>query len=100
MAKAPSTANWQTIDPATLPKEEQELYRLYKESYAEMKRLRGHFEMAMRGLSDAPKGKRLAFGYNFGKLSVALVDDDAKSTTAKSTTSLSDFLKSQGGRRV
>lgn len=56
--------------------------------------------LAQRELAPIPDGKRLVFGYNFGKLSVALVDDDAKPSTAKGTTSLSDFLKSQGGRRV
>jgi phage baseplate assembly protein W len=102
MAKSPSTANWQTIDPETLPAPVAKQYLRYKETYKEMKMDRDTFEQAMRDIAPAPTGKRLVFGYNFGKLSVALVDDDAKPTSAKGTTSLSAFLATQAtlGKRT
>lgn len=94
--------DWQTLDPETLPTSVAKQYLRYKEAYREMKADRDAFEQAMRELAPAPQGKRLVFGYNFGKLSVALVDDDTKPATAKGTTSLSDFLKSTAasGRRA
>lgn len=102
MAKSPSTANWQTLDPETLPAPVAKQYLRYKEAYKEMKADRDAFEQALRELAPAPAGKRLVFGYNFGKLSVALVDDDAKPASTKGTTSLSAFLASQAtqGKRT
>lgn len=100
MAKTPSTLNWQTIDPATLSVPLQKQYARYKDAYREMKAERDAFEAAMREAAPTPQGMKLAIGYNFGKLSVALAPDDAKPATAKGTLSLSDFLKSQGGRRT
>lgn len=103
MAKSPApTANWQTIDPATLPAAVSKQYANYKSAYAEMKAERIAFEEAMRELAPAPTGKRLVFGYNFGKLSVALVDDDAKPAKPANATSLSAFLASQAtqGKRT
>lgn len=95
MAKSTSTASWQTIDPETLPSAVSKQYARYKETYKEMKADRDAFEQAMRDLAPAPAGKRLVFGYNFGKLSVALVDDTDKPATAKGTLSLSAFLAGQ-----
>lgn len=95
MAKSTTTANWQTLDPETLPEAVRKQYLRYKESYKEMKMDRDAFEQAMRDQAAAPQGKRLVFGYNFGKLSVALVDDDAKPVAAKGSLSLSAFLAGQ-----
>lgn len=95
MAKSPTTANWQTLDPASLPAPVAKQYANYKSAYVEMKAERTAFEEAMRQLAPAPAGKRLVFGYNFGKLSVALVDDDAKPAKPSGTLSLSAFLASQ-----
>lgn len=96
MAKQPATAaNWQTIDPTSLPAPIAKQYARYKEAYVEMKAERNAFEQAMRDLAPATPGKRLVFGYNYGKLSVALVDDDAKPTSAKGALSLSAFLAGQ-----
>lgn len=95
MAKSPTTANWQTIDPATLPAPVAKQYARYKEAYKEMKADRDAFEQAMREMAAAPQGKRIVFGYNFGKLSVALVDDTVAATKPSGTTSLSAFLASQ-----
>lgn len=98
MAKSPTTANWQTLDPDTLPTPIAKHYLRYKEAYHKMKAERDAFEQAMRDQAAAPQGKRLVFGYNFGKLSVALVDDDAKPAKAGSALSLSAFLASQSAQ--
>ena len=68
-----------------------------------MKVQRQEFETMLSNAATLPEGKRMIFGYNFGKLSVAIVDDDrkpAKATPAKQ--SLSDFIASQvaAGKRV
>lgn len=98
MAKTPSTATWQTIDPSTLPAPIAKQYENYKSAYREMKAEREAFETAMRDLAPAPQGKRLIFGYNFGKLSVALVDAEPAKADAKGTLSLSTFLASQSAQ--
>ena len=102
MAKT-SDAVWSEINPDTLPTEIGQAYALYKEMYREMKAQRTAFETMLSDAATLPEGKRVIFGYNFGKLSVAIVDDDrkpAKATPAKQ--SLSDFIASQAsaGRRV
>lgn len=95
MAKSTTPANWQTIDPTTLPVPIVKQYERYKEAYREMKAERKAFEDALSALAPASPGKRIAFGYNYGKLSIAVVDDDAKPAPAKGALSLGDFLKSQ-----
>ena len=50
------------------------LYQASKEEYREYKRQRDTFETAMQaGFADKmPKGMELKFGYNYGKLSIAV----------------------------
>ena len=87
-------ANWQNVNVETLPTSIRDAYDAYKTAYAEMKAERDIFETLLRkALADhTPKGKRLAIAYNFGKLSVAIVDDDAKRPSAKSI-SLADLVR-------
>ena len=91
MAKA--QAEWIEIDPSTLPEVVQGAYRDYKARYASMKAARLAFEAAMAQEFVPPSGKRLAFGYNFGKLSVAVVEDDRKAPKAGG--SLAEYLARQ-----
>lgn len=96
-------AVWHELDAATLPVEAKTAYEAYKALYREAKAKRQEFEQAMNTAAELPEGKRMVFGYNFGKLSAAIVDDDrkpAKATPAKQ--SLADFLKAQAdsGKRV
>ena len=96
-------AVWSEINPDTLPSAIGEAYALYKEMYREMKAQRTAFETMLANAASVPEGKRVVFGYNFGKLSVAIVDDDrkpAKATPAKQ--SLADFIaaQAQAGRRI
>lgn len=93
MAVAKQDANWVNIDIDSLPLDTKDAYAAYKAAYQAMKNARGKFEERMA--MDIPQGQRMIFGYNFGKLSVAVVEDDRKAPKAKATTqSLSDFLKS------
>lgn len=97
---AKQDANWVNIDIDSLSPDQRKAYETYKNAYRAMKALREEFETVMG--SDIPQGQRMIFGYNFGKLSVAVVEDDRKVAKAKAQTqSLSQFLaqaKSHGDR--
>lgn len=97
MAKTTKTdAVWTTVDVATLPADLAAAHAAYKVSYTAMKDARNAFETAMSTAIAPPTGKRVIFGYNFGKLSVAIVDGEvAKAKPAASTQSLSDWIASQ-----
>ena len=88
-------ANWQNVNVDTLPSSIRDAYDSYKSAYATMKSERDTFETLLRkALADhTPKGKRLAIAYNFGKLSVAMVDDDRKPAATSKSISLSDLIK-------
>jgi hypothetical protein len=86
-------ANWMMIDPSTLPAIIQEDYRQYKDAYAVAKRQREVFENALRKAVAAPQGQRLAVNYNFGKLSVAFVTDDAKPASGKGAVSFASLTR-------
>ena len=90
-----STANWQVVNVDSLPTTIREHYDAYKAAYAAMKAARETFEVSMRTalMSATPKGKRLAIAYNFGKLSVAMVDDDRKPAATSKSISLSDLVR-------
>ena len=103
MAKANQDAVWCELNPDTLPNNIKGTYIAYKDMYKLMKEARTSFETRLSANAHVPEGKRMIFGYNFGKLSVAIVDDDrkpAKATPAKQ--SLADFIASQSeaGKRA
>lgn len=92
-----NTANWVEIDPSTLSEAQRVAYSEYKDTYKIMKEYRLAFERSMQ--AGVPEGMRMVLGYNFGKLSAAIVADDRKPAKAKaSTQSLADFLKAQGAQ--
>lgn len=94
MAKtAQATASWTQIDTDSLPTAIAKQYANYKSAYAEMKAERKAFEDALAAMLDVPPGKRAVFGYNFGKLSIAIVDDTAKPKAASSAVSLASLIK-------
>ena len=88
-------ASWQNVNVETLPTDIREAYDAYKAVYASMKEARDTFEIALRTAlrEHTPKGKRLAIAYNFGKLSVAMVDDDRKVAASPKSISLSDLIR-------
>jgi hypothetical protein len=94
-------ADWLTIDPASLAPKQAELYLQYKACYKAMKQARELFESAMQ--EGVPEGERMILGYNFGKLSVAIVPDDRKpAQAAKGVVSLAAFLaaRQEAGLRI
>lgn len=103
MANAVTKLAWHTIDATTLPVPIAKQYEAYKATYREMIAERKAFEDAFLAmLASAPathplhaaKHKRHVIGYNFGKLSVAIADDDGKaSPTAKGTLSLASLAR-------
>jgi hypothetical protein len=69
-------AVWNTINTETLPTSIKDAYAGYKDAYRDMKEAREQFEAIITKAIAPAAGKRVIFGYNFGKLSVAVVDDD------------------------
>lgn len=93
-----STAVWQDIDVTTLSAEAQVAYEDYKTAQRKAASLRHEFELAIHASIQIPAGKRMVFGYRFGKLSASLVEDDRKVAKAKQAKgSLADFLAQQVG---
>jgi hypothetical protein len=100
---AKQEADWQTIDPDTLTAEAKGLYDAYKVMYRQMKEAREAFESRMAYEAALPAGYKLVFGYNFGKLSLAVVEGEVKQAKAKTgTKTLADFLalQSASSRRL
>lgn len=93
MANNKGDAVWVEIDPETLDADQKQAYDGYKAIYREMKAQRERFEASMS--QGVPEGQRMIFGYNFGKLSVAIVADDRKPKAGKPKQSLAEFLASQ-----
>lgn len=81
-------ATWHTLNPETLPAPIAKAYQTYKASYVEMKEDRNAFETLLADAISPPTGKRVVFGYNFGKLSVAIVDDDRSAKRANGSIDL------------
>ena len=97
MAKVARTdAVWVEVAVESLPQQAQEAYQYYKSQYTAMKGARETFENAMATQAKLPEGKRMVFGYNFGKLSVAVVADDRKPKAEAKRQSLADVLAGQG----
>lgn len=98
---AKDDVQWMNVDIETLTPEMKELYAKYKEQYAVMKEAREAFEEAFAGEVSLAPGKRVAFGYKFGKLRVGVVDAGKPKSASKAAT-LSDFIAAQerSGRRA
>lgn len=87
-------ATWVNIDVDTLNSEQRHAWDTYKAQYRAMKSAREMFEAIMA--NGVQPGSRMIFGYNFGKLSVAIVDDDRKQAKPKQVKlTLAQFLASQ-----
>lgn len=89
-------ADWREVSPDTLPTETRKLYDDYKEAQRYAASQREAFEAAMSSIAACPQGQRLAFGYRFGKLSIAVIPDDKPARRpASAPASLADFLAAQ-----
>lgn len=91
-------ANWLDVDVNSLHIAASVAYNEYKALYRQAKEARETFETIMADANPVPAGKRLVFGYNFGKLSIAVVADDKPRKVAKAKVSLAEFLKQQAAR--
>lgn len=89
-------ADWREVSPDTLPDDIRRLYDDYKEAQRYAASQREAFETRMASVAALPSGSRLAFGYRFGKLSIAVIPDDKPTRQAtKAPASLADFLAAQ-----
>ncbi len=70
---APTEPTWQNIDPASLPEDIQRHYFAYKAALDAANKARALFESEANEAFDVGATNRLAFGYTFGRLSVAIV---------------------------
>ena len=93
-------ADWQELDPTALAPKLATAYEQYKANYKAMKVSRLQFEDMMQ--HGVPEGKRMVFGYRFGKLSVAIVEarEEAPRASAKPKLTLAQFLAANTSHRV
>ena len=95
-APAPETKiDWQTLDVSTLDDVLQRAYFAYRKKQDEANTLRAEFEKLMDGKVELPDHLRLAFGYKFGKISVAIVPAE-RPHARKSAMSLAELIKRAG----
>lgn len=94
-----ASSDWQNVEISELHSDTAELYRIAKEQYRTYKAAREKFEQAMQdNYADAlGDDEELKFGYNFGKLSIAVGEKrerKPKRDTAGKP-SLGDWLKAR-----
>lgn len=93
--------DWKQVDPASLRQEAQDQYNEMKRVYRQYAAAKAAFEATMqRDFADhLPAGAELKFGYNFGKLSIAVGPKRPEKAKAKADTgkSLSEWLGEQAG---
>lgn len=88
-------ADWREVDPSSLPHDLRTAYDQYKRAAKQAATDRETFEQLMSATAAVPTGQRLAFGYRFGKLSIAVIPDDKPIRKASSQAqTLTDFLRS------
>jgi hypothetical protein len=86
---APSSPSWDNVDPQSLPEDLQRLYYAYRKAADAASEARKLFEAECNEAFDTGPGNRLAFGYKFGRLSVAIVRNAPRSSSsAKAITTL------------
>lgn len=95
---ADTKAVWLDVNVSDISPDAKAQYEAYKAAYRVMKEARAQFEETMAMDYAVATGKRLVFGYNFGKLSIAVVADDKPRKVAKAKVSLAEFLKQQAQR--
>lgn len=98
--------NWVDLNVDALGEKAKGAYEAYKTAQRQAAEQRTAFEKLMNENAHddgLPAGKKLVFGYRFGKLSAAIVDaEEVKAKPAQAKMSLSDFLAGQAaqGRRT
>lgn len=79
--------DWMEVNVADLSADNQKLYALLKDAQAKTAKLRADFEEGVRKQASKmiPEGHTLAFGYRFGRLSVAAVPTEKPKASSKNT---------------
>jgi hypothetical protein len=90
-AKAPDT-DWQSLDVDTLDSTLQTAYFNYRKAQDHANTQRKAFETLMSAKVELPTHLSLAFGYKFGKLSVAIVPVKRPSS-GRAALSLTDLMR-------
>ena len=85
-------ADWQQLDVATLSRDLQAAYFDYRKAQDAADKLRHAFEAAMSGKVELPSHLKLAFGYKFGRISVAIVPSAGR--TSRPAASLESLIAS------
>jgi len=88
-------ANWLNVLEDDLTAEQSQAYADYKTAYKQAKALRQSFEGLMA--VGTPAGQRMIFGYNFGKLSIAVVADDKPRKAKPVQQTLAQYLAAREG---
>lgn len=97
-------AKWKTLNEGDVSSKAWATYLTSKDQYKASTVTRDKFEALVQAEitaaigGDLPKGKQLAFAYNYGKPAMAIVDDDGTrkgNGATKAPQSLSDFLSAQ-----
>jgi hypothetical protein len=90
---SPSKPEWQEIDPSTLVGALRAKYEALVSARRAAAVAKAAFEDAMNQTANPGPGLRLVFGYNFGKLSVAVVEAErAKPKASKAAISFADYV--------
>ena len=91
MTNGNKDVQWLQIDPSDLNTDNQKLYKLLKDAQEKTRKIREDFEEGVRKQAHAmiPEGHTLAFGYKFGRLSVAAVPAEKPKAAAKNVFKLS-----------
>lgn len=94
-APAMEKIDWQSLDIDTLSPDLRAAYYAYRKAQDEANKLRMVFEDGMQGKVELPDHLRLAFGYKFGKISVAIVPAE-RPRARKTAMSLAELIKRAG----
>ena len=94
VAPAPKEIEWTQLDPDSLSADLRKAYEEYRTAAKAAATLRTAFEARMTNAIDPLDGEKVAFGYKFGKLSIAIVPAD-KPKRRTAAVSLADYLASK-----
>lgn len=79
-----ANVKWMTVEATDMPKHLQAAWTRYRETAdTERRKFEDAFTADARKSGAIPDGKALAFGYKWGKLSVAIVDPAKSAATPK-----------------
>lgn len=94
-----SELKWKTIERQELDAALDDMFQDAKRAYKAYQDAKARFEGAFRDsiAAQVPEGFEIKFGYNFGKLSIALapVDKSKAPKQAKAKESLADWMQAQ-----